>query len=807
MLTFAIAVPGADLLADADKTITASITTTDAAGNRATADDSEGYTVDTAPPLPTITLDADITADDILNAAEPRVARHRQGRWRCQGGRHRHPDGQRPDLHRHVATRGAGVLGFAIAVPGADLSADGDKTIAASITTTDAAGNSGSASDSEGYTVDTAAPSVVVDIVDTSLNSGDKVSTVTFTFSDAPSGFDLTDVTAVGGTLSGLAVSLTDPKVYTALFTATDGFTGIGSVSVADASYTNAAGNSGTGNNDTVAIDTAPPLPTITLDADITADDILNAAEIAGNVTVTGTVGGDAKAGDTVTLTVNGQNFTGLVVNNAGVLGFAIAVPGADLAADADKTIAASITTTDAAGNSGSASDSEGYSVDTAAPLPTITLDANITADDILNAAEATASITVTGKVGGDAKAGDTVTLTVNGQTFTGTVVDTAGVLTFAIAVPGADLLADADKTIAASISTTDAAGNSGDGRRQRRLHRRHRAAAADDHPRCEHHRRRHPQRRRNRWQCHRHRHGRWRRQGRRHRHPDGQRPELHRSPSVEQRRRADFAIAVPGADLSADGDKTIAASITTTDAAGNSGSASDSEGYTVDTAAPSVVVDIVDTSLNSGDKVSTVTFTFSDAPSGFDLTDVTAVGGTLSGLAVSLTDPKVYTALFTANDGFTGIGSVSVADASYTNAAGNSGTGHNDTVVIDTAPPLPTITLDANITADDILNAAEIAGNVTVTGTVGGDAKAGDTVTLTVNGQNFTGTVVDTAGVLTFAIAVPGADLVADGDKTIDASITTTDAAGNSGSATDSEGYSVDTARRASSSTSSMSA
>ncbi|MBK7675186.1 MAG: Ig-like domain-containing protein [Candidatus Accumulibacter sp.] len=290
--------------------------------------------------------------------------------------------------------------------------------------------------------------------------------------------------------------------------------------------------------------------------------------------------------------------------------------------------------------------------IDTAPPLPTITLDADITADDILNAAEIAGNVTVTGTVGGDAKAGDTVTLTVNGQNFTGTVVDTAGVLT--------------------------------------------------------------------------------------------------------------FAIAVPGADLSADGDKTIAASITTTDAAGNSGSASDSEGYTVDTAAPSVVVDIVDTSLNSGDKVSTVTFTFSDAPSGFDLTDVTAVGGTLSGLAVSLTDPRVYTATFTANDGFTGIGSVSVADASYTNAAGNSGTGHNDTVVIDTAPPLPTITLDADITADDIPNAAEIAGNVTVTGTVGGDAKAGDTVTLTVNGQNFTGLVVNNAGVLGFAIAVPGADLLA---------------------------------------------
>ncbi|MBK7675183.1 MAG: Ig-like domain-containing protein [Candidatus Accumulibacter sp.] len=169
-----------------------------------------------------------------------------------------------------------------------------------------------------------------------------------------------------------------------------------------------------------MVIDTAPPLPTITLDADITADDILNAAEIAGNVTVTGTVGGDAKAGDTVTLTVNGQNFTGLVVNNAGVLGFAIAVPAPTSWADADRTIDARVTTTDAAGNSATADDSEGYSVDTAPPLPTITLDANITADDILNAAEIAGNVTVTGTVGGDAKVGDTVTLTVNGQNFTG---------------------------------------------------------------------------------------------------------------------------------------------------------------------------------------------------------------------------------------------------------------------------------------------------------------------------------------------------------------------------------------------------
>ncbi|MDD1510544.1 Ig-like domain-containing protein, partial [Pseudomonas sp. CNPSo 3701] len=89
------------------------------------------------------------------------------------------------------------------------------------------------------------------------------------------------------------------------------------------------------------------------------------------------TVGGDAKIGDTVTLTVNGKSFTGLVTNANGTLGFSINVPGADLVADAGKTITASVSTTDAAGNTGTATDTEGYSVDVTAPVPTITLDAN----------------------------------------------------------------------------------------------------------------------------------------------------------------------------------------------------------------------------------------------------------------------------------------------------------------------------------------------------------------------------------------------------------------------------------------------
>ena len=46
----------------------------------------------------------------------------------------------------------------------------------------------------------------------------------------------------------------------------------------------------------------------------------------------------------------------------------------------------------------------------------------NITADDVVNAAEAGAPINVTGSVGGDATVGDTVSFTINGTDYSGTV-------------------------------------------------------------------------------------------------------------------------------------------------------------------------------------------------------------------------------------------------------------------------------------------------------------------------------------------------------------------------------------------------
>ncbi|HMT32748.1 MAG TPA: Ig-like domain-containing protein, partial [Dermatophilaceae bacterium] len=162
------------------------------------------------------------------------------------------------------------------------------------------------------------------------------------------------------------------------------------------------------------AVDTTPPVVSLVVDP-VTADNMLNAAEAGGNVVVTGTVSGEFVAGDTVTLTVNGVAYTG-TVGADGI--FAIEVPGSELAADPDTTVDASVSTTDAAGNAGSATATKVYAVDTAGPVPTITVN-DVTADNVLNAVEAGADVAITGTVTGEFKTGDTVTLTVNGTDYT----------------------------------------------------------------------------------------------------------------------------------------------------------------------------------------------------------------------------------------------------------------------------------------------------------------------------------------------------------------------------------------------------
>ena len=109
----------------------------------------------------------------------------------------------------------------------------------------------------------------------------------------------------------------------------------------------------------------------------------------------------------------------------------------------------------------------------------------------------------------------------------------------------------------------------------------------------------------------------------------------------------------------------------------------------------------------------------------------------------------------------------------------------------VDTTAPEATIDIDI-IAGDDVINQDESGKETTtVTGTVGKDVKPGDTVTVTVEGSDtqYTAKVTDD---LTWSVEVSTSDLVA--GKEVHASVTTTDEAGNSTTATDERPVEVDT-------------
>ncbi|MFB0871951.1 Ig-like domain-containing protein, partial [Enterobacter hormaechei] len=81
-------------------------------------------------------------------------------------------------------------------------------------------------------------------------------------------------------------------------------------------------------------------------------------------------------------------------------------------------------------------------------------------------------------------------------------------------------------------------------------------------------------------------------------------------------------------------------------------------------------------------------------------------------------------------------------ATVTTTDYAGNTATATADHTISNDYVATADITID-RVAGDDILNAAESQQPTTnVTGTVGGDARVHDVVTLTVNGHEFTGTV-----------------------------------------------------------------
>lgn len=205
------------------------------------------------------------------------------------------------------------------------------------------------------------------------------------------------------------------------------------------ATATDAAGNVDTATTQ-VQVDTEAGLLTID-STPVEGDDVINAAEASDGVVLTGT----ADPGAVVTVTLEGVSRD--VVANAS--GNWEAFFSSNEVAQGVYTAEITATTTDAAGNSRTATDS--VQVDTR--VDNLAIDTPVTADNIINAAELADGVRLTGTT----EVGSTsVLVTLGNQTVSG-VVDAAGNWT---ADFSASALQGGTFATTASVTATDAAGN-----------------------------------------------------------------------------------------------------------------------------------------------------------------------------------------------------------------------------------------------------------------------------------------------------------------------------------------------------------
>ena len=187
------------------------------------------------------------------------------------------------------------------------------------------------------------------------------------------------------------------------------------------------------------------------INATIAGDNVLNIAEQAAGITVTGTSTG--AVGQTVTVTVNGGAGGTAVVAGDGT--WSATIPAGNLAGIANgATVTLAANVSDAAGNPATEATRQ-ITADLAAP--TVTIDATIAGDNTINIAEAAAGFTVSGT--STAEVGRSVVVTVGGNPAGTATIQAGG--TWSLAVPAGNLpVLTNGGTVEVLAAVTDAAGN-----------------------------------------------------------------------------------------------------------------------------------------------------------------------------------------------------------------------------------------------------------------------------------------------------------------------------------------------------------
>ncbi|MGS5250257.1 Ig-like domain-containing protein, partial [Escherichia coli] len=734
--SWSTSVPAADMAALRDGDASAQANVSNVNGNSATT--THAYSVDAT--APTVTINT-IAGDDILNAAEAGAALTITGSSTAEAGQTVTVTLNGANYTGTVQTDGS----WSISVPPADLSALTASNYTVSAAVSDKAGNP--ASVNHNLTVDTSVPVVTINTV-----AGDDVINAT----------EHAQAQIISGSATGAATGSTvTVTIGTNTFTTVLDASGNWSVGVPasvvsalangtvtiNASVTDAAGNSGSATHQ-VTVNTG--LPSITFNA-ISGDNVLNADEKGQPLTISGSSTGLA-TGAEVTVTLNGHNYSA-TTDAAG--NWTLTVPVSDLAALGQANYTVSASATSAAGNT--ASSQANLLVDSG--LPGVTIN-TVAGDDIINAAEAGAGQTISGQVTG-AAAGDTVTVTLGGNTYTTTVQSN---LSWSVTVPTADLqaLGNGDLTINASV--TNANGNTGSGSRDITIDAnlpglRVDTVAGDDIINDAEH---------------------------------AQALVISgtstggeagdvvsvvlngKTYTTTLDASGNWSVGVPAADVTAlgSGAQTITASVS--DRAGNSDDASRT--VTVSLSAPVISINTIagDDVINATEKGSDLMLSgTSDQPAG------TAITVTLNGQNYSATtDASGNWSVTVPASAVSALGEATYSvTASVTNAQGNSSTASHN-VQVNTA--LPSVTINP-VTTDDIINAAEAGSAQTISGQVTG-AAAGSTVTVELGGKTYTATV---QADLSWNVSVPAADWQAlgNGELTVNASVT--NAVGNTGSGT----------------------
>jgi len=575
---------------------------------------------------------------------------------------------------------------------------------------TDAAGNAGPVY-TAAYVLDLVAPTLVVTSSAATLKAGE-AATLTFTFSEAPNGFADTDLVAVNGTLSGFTATA-NPLVYTVVLTPNAGLGGgSAGVTLAPGLYTDIAGNSGGGaSSPLITVDTAPPVLTITSSA--------ANLKIGESAVITFSFS-EAPVGFTQgDISVGGGTLSGFGLTANPLVYTALFTPTPGTASGSGTVSVLAGKFTDAAGNPAPLAAVTPISYSTLAPstgAASLELGADngpLNNDLVTNVALQT----ISGQLSANLQAGETVEVSLDNGLSWNSAAGATGSTAWnygPTVLSGSGVL---------QVRVTDAAGNHG-------------AATSKAYV------------------------------------IDTTAPGATISANAANLKGGDvgtftitFSEAPAGftlADLVADGVTLDAASFGVTanplvytvqftpvanrdtpasvsltagsyiDQAGNAGLGASSAALTVDARPPSVLITSNAATLKAGE-TALITFTFSEAPSGFAVGDIVATGGTLSGFTPTA-NPLVYTAVFTptpANAG--GSASISVASSVYSDAAGNAGLGGSVSgISFDTLAPLaaasgaPRFDSDTGSSASDLITS--VAGQ-NVSGTLSGPLAAGESV------------------------------------------------------------------------------